>query len=131
MFLRNKFRGRCNVLLCRKRTHQTAPQIYYHSRLYLPTSAISETNYAHSAELSTIPLTTLGTLVLLGGDASNDDAINLADATCIGSDFGTSTSTCTVNSGANSDVTGDGQINLIDLVLVGGNYDRTSSPWTP
>jgi hypothetical protein len=109
-------------------------QTYYlqvDAPLYLPTTAASEANYAHSAELTTVPLVTLGTLVLLGGDASNDDAINLADATCIGSDFGTSTSTCTVNSGANSDVTGDGQINLIDLVLVGGNYERTSSPWTP
>ena len=30
-----------------------------------------------------------------------------------------------------SDVNGDGVVNIYDLVLVGGNFDLTSSPWTP
>jgi hypothetical protein len=104
--------------------------IQVYAPLYLPTTAASEVNYAHSAQLSAVPLTDLSTLVLLGGDASNDNLINLSDATCIGTDFGTSASTC-AGDGASSDVTADGQIDLVDLVLMGGNYELTSSPWTP
>ncbi|MGB0387313.1 MAG: FG-GAP-like repeat-containing protein [Ardenticatenaceae bacterium] len=98
--------------------------------LHLPTTATSEGNYAHNAQLKTHPLTTLSTLVLLGGDATNDDTIALADATCIGGDFGGTTSSC-VGQGANSDVNGDGQIDLLDLVLMANNYSKSSSPWTP
>jgi uncharacterized delta-60 repeat protein len=98
--------------------------------LHLPTTASSATNYAGSAELTTQPNTGLNTLVLLGGDATNDDTITLADATCIGANFGTTSSTCS-GTGANSDVNVDGQIDLLDLVLMGGNYTKTSSAWTP
>jgi hypothetical protein len=114
-------------------------QTYYlqvDAPLYLPTTAEGAANYAHSADLTDVPLTTLSTLTLLGGDANDDNTITLADATCIAPDFGTTTSTCTGGSGASSDVNGDGQIDLVDLVLMGGNFGRTSSPnpsspWTP
>ena len=95
----------------------------------MPITGKSNTNYTHSTELSTAQ-TTLSTLVLLGGDANNDDIISLADATCIGSDLGTTTSSCVGNS-ASSDVNGNGQIDLVDLVLMASNYSKTSSPWTP
>jgi hypothetical protein len=76
----------------------------------------------------TRPLTTLNNVVLLGGDATDDDTIDISDATCIGNDYGTSTSTCGTGS---SDVNGDGVIDILDLVLMGGNYGLSDSPWTP
>lgn len=99
--------------------------------LYLPTTVVYPTlaeNWTHSAVLQFRPLTTLATVILLGGDATDNDYIDLSDAVCIGADYSDSTSTCATGS---SDVNGDGTIDLLDLVLMGGNYEKTSSPWTP
>jgi parallel beta-helix repeat protein len=103
--------------------------------LYLPTTAVGD-DYAHSKLLDTRPLTTLGNVVLLGGDANNDDFIDNLDATCIGGDYGETnpagfTECGGSGSGGTSDVNGDGAVNLLDLVLMGGNYFESSSPWTP
>jgi len=74
----------------------------------------------------------LSTLVLLGGDAYDDDIIDISDATIIGGQFG--------NIGAGitdtrADINNDGTIDIFDLVLMGGNYGKTSataySGWTP
>jgi hypothetical protein len=99
--------------------------------LYLPTTVVYPTlaeNWTHSAVLQFRPLTTLATVILLGGDATDNDYIDLSDAVCIGADYSDSTSTCATGS---SDVNGDGEVDLLDLVLMGGNYEKNSSPWTP
>jgi hypothetical protein len=88
------------------------------------------TDYANSKLLDKRPLTSLGTLVLLGGDATNNDYIDVSDAACIGSDFGGNTSSC-AGTGANSDVNGDGVIDILDMTLMAGNYYLSASPWTP
>jgi hypothetical protein len=118
--------------------------------LYLPTTAMAVTplsppvpaDWQHSHPLDTKPLTTLNNVTLLGGDATDNDGVDLLDATCIGTDYGTSTSTCAppvpppppdpnFGPSPNSDVNGSGAIDLLDLTLMGINYYRTSSPWSP
>jgi len=101
--------------------------------LYLPTTELysgSTTDYAHSYLLNTQPLTTLNTLVLLGGDATDNDLIDISDATCIGGSY-QSTSTCSGGPGADADVNADGVIDILDLTLMGGNYGLDNSSWTP
>jgi parallel beta-helix repeat protein len=72
----------------------------------------------------------LSTLVLLGGDADDDDAIDIVDAGLIGAQFGTDGS-----GDPRADINADSDVDILDLVLVGGNYDKTSaaaySAWTP
>ncbi len=101
--------------------------------LFLPTTANADTDYAHSALLDTRPYTSLGNVVLLGGDAYNDNVIDIGDATCIGGAYGTSATTCGGGSpaGSSPDVNEDGIVDILDLVLMGGNYNLTASPWTP
>ncbi|MCA9937139.1 MAG: right-handed parallel beta-helix repeat-containing protein [Anaerolineales bacterium] len=113
----------------------TTYYLYADAPLFLPTTPDSATDYAHSKTV-TAPdnpdgSVNLALLQLLGGDASDDNVIGLADATCIGTDFGTGGSTCTGGAGADSDVNGDSAIDLLDLVLMSGNYSKDSSPWTP
>jgi len=104
------------------------------ARLCLPTTALVDSHWAHHHLLTTRPKTTLATLVLLGGDATNNDKIELTDATCIGNDYGkTSGFTECGGSGSNglSDVNEDGVVDILDLVLMGTNYEKGFSPWTP
>ncbi len=100
--------------------------------LYLPTTVVFPAPaglYAHSKALGTVPLTTLAKVVLLGGDASNDDKILVTDLTCIGGNYG---GTGVVCGGTGwTDVNGDGLVNVQDLSLAGGNLYKSSSPWTP
>jgi hypothetical protein len=101
--------------------------------LYLPTTELfsgSTTDYAHSYLLNTQPLTTLNTLVLLGGDGTDDNLIDINDATCIGGSYQT-TSTCSGGSGADADINADGVVDILDLTLMGGNYGLDNSSWTP
>lgn len=108
--------------------------------LYLPTTAMVlepipspppiPVFWQTSKQLTIRPLTNLTTVVLLGGDGTDDNVINIADASCIGGSY-LSTSTCTGGPGANSDVNGDGVTNIFDLTLMGGNFYKVSSPWTP
>ena len=97
--------------------------------LYLPTTPITETVYIDSHILDIRPLTSLNLVVLLGGDATNDDVVDISDASCIGSDFGQAPSVCGADGW--SDVNGDGIVDILDLVLMGGNFGLISSPWTP
>jgi len=98
--------------------------------LYLPTTVKNPmaSNWDDSKALDTRPLTTLANVVLLGGDANDDDAIDISDSACIGGDYGTSNNTC---GSGNSDVNGDGVVDILDLVLMGGNFGLSQSPWTP
>jgi len=104
--------------------------LYADAPLYLPTTALSADDFAHSSSPTDRPFTSLNTLVLLGGDGTDDDVISILDLTCIGASY-QGTSTCTGGPGADADVNGDGVIDILDLVLMGGNYDLTASPWTP
>jgi len=70
---------------------------------------------------------TLNTVVLLGGDANDDDYINIQDLSIIGGQFGNTVDPATVT----ADINYDGVVNILDLVLAGGNYHETESPWTP
>ena len=90
---------------------------------YLPTTASVVSDYVHSALLDPRPVTELGAVKLLGGDATDDDEIDITDLSLIGGVFGTASS-------GPADVNGDGQVDILDLVLAGGNYALDSSPWT-
>ena len=79
--------------------------------------------------MSTRPTTALQNVILLGGDATNDNVIDIGDASCIGSRYMQPAAPC--GSGGNADVNGDGTVTMRDLTLMGGNYYRTASPWTP
>ena len=62
--------------------------------------------------------TTLSAVKLLGGDANNDDVIDISDAVIIGSMFGKSGGDIT-DPGA--DINNSGNVDVLDLVLLGGN----------
>ncbi|MBN1261613.1 MAG: hypothetical protein JXB35_13125, partial [Anaerolineae bacterium] len=101
--------------------------------LYLPTT-LASADYGDSKLLDTRPLTLLATLILLGGDATNDDTIDIYDLSCIGGDYGMTsgfTECGGAGSGGSSDVNGDSLINIQDLSLSGGNWYLSESPWTP
>lgn len=64
---------------------------------------------------------TLTQVILLGGDANDDDAIDVSDAAIIGGEFGK-----TSGFDARADINNDGQVDIVDLVLMGGNYGSAS-----
>ncbi len=71
--------------------------------------------------------TALSPVKLLGGDANEDDTINIQDIAIIGGAFDT-----TPPSVWNADINADGTVNILDLVLPAGNYLLSSpqpSPW--
>jgi len=119
-------------------------QTYYFQvdrALYLPTTAVAKylptedlpTDWQHSKLLATRPLESVTTVVLLGGDATDDNVIDGGDAACIGGRYGTTPAAC--GTGGTSDVNEDGKMDILDLTLMGGNYTKTSSDptltWTP
>jgi hypothetical protein len=106
--------------------------LYIDATLYLPTTADPDTFFAHSAVLTDRPVTPLNQVLLRGGDATDNNFINILDATCIGNDFGGTVSTCTgAGPNPNSDVNGDGAINILDLTLMGTNWQFGASEWVP
>lgn len=100
-------------------------------RLFLATTAKSATSFAHSKLLTTRPTTALATVVLLGGDATNDEIVDVNDATCIGGGYAAAPVVCGDDSTGTSDANEDGVVDVLDLSLMGGNYGKTSSTWTP
>ncbi|NLE75489.1 MAG: hypothetical protein GX605_01895 [Chloroflexi bacterium] len=96
--------------------------------LYLPTTAAAAADLVHYSLLNEGPVTSLPTLLLPGGDATDDDAIDIADAGCIDGHFGQAPGICGVD--GTSDVNGDGLVGILDLVLMGGNYGLSASLWT-
>jgi hypothetical protein len=70
--------------------------------------------------------TTLNKVKLLGGDANDDDVVDISDGAIIGGMFGV-----TGPSDARADINNDGIVDIADLVLFGGNYTWTSPvPWS-
>jgi hypothetical protein len=107
--------------------------------LYLPTTqtywtagpppVVAPTNWAHLKQLNMRPTTPLANVVLLGGDATDDNIVDINDGACIGPAYGGVPVVCNVT--GSSDVNGDGVTSILDLVLFGGNYTLSASPWTP
>ncbi len=74
-------------------------------------------------------------LQLIGGNANNDDKIDISDASIVGADYGKFDVSAIGNGG---DLNFDGKVNILDLALVGGNFGKqaadyatTWSPQTP
>ena len=65
--------------------------------------------------------TTLNTVKLLGGDANDDDVVDISDAGIIGGEFGNAPPT-----DDRADINDDNMVDILDLVLMGGNYNQTS-----
>jgi N-acetylneuraminic acid mutarotase len=65
-----------------------------------------------------INVTTLPDTVLKGGDANNDGAINIGDATLVAANFGLQVPPADVR----ADINGDVKVNIQDLAILGGNY---------
>jgi len=65
--------------------------------------------------------TTLNKVKLLGGDANDDDVVDISDGTIIGGQFG-----LTPPTDPRADINNDGTVDILDLVLFGGNYTKTS-----
>jgi hypothetical protein len=82
---------------------------------YLDVTAALNKTFVVQGGATVIPL-----LYLYGGDADDNNVINISDASIIGSTYG--------NTGdLPGDVNFDGKVNLQDLALVGGNYGLTSA----
>ena len=98
--------------------------------LYLPTTPVTSTSILDYKKLSANVIN-LKKVVLLGGDASNNDKVDLTDATCIAAGYNGIPGACGADINSSTDVNGDGVVNLLDLVMVGSSFNKTSSPWTP
>lgn len=70
---------------------------------------------------------TLPDVALLGGDANDDDTINVQDLTIIGGQFGKASTDPTLDARAN--INNDLEVNILDLVLAAGNYELSSGTW--
>ncbi|MCB0208627.1 MAG: hypothetical protein KDJ52_04840 [Anaerolineae bacterium] len=71
-----------------------------------------------------IPETVLQTASLLSGDVTNDDLVDIADATVIGASFGQQSENLT------ADINRDNIIDIFDLVLVSINFGQEGGqPW--
>ncbi len=67
--------------------------------------------------------TNLPQVVLKGGDANDDDEIDILDAGIIGGQFGKAGAGIT---DPRADINADDEVDILDLVLMGGNYGDTS-----
>ena len=70
---------------------------------------------------------TIKTLILRGGDANNDNNINIQDANLIAADYGKSgTDEYRDSVHIFTDINGSGWVDILDLALMAGNYTVTS-----
>ncbi len=67
--------------------------------------------------------TDLPQVLLKGGDANDDDVVDISDASIIGAQFGRVGGAIT---DPRADINADGEVDILDLVLMGGNYGDTS-----
>lgn len=113
--------------------------LQFDAPLHLPTTTMAgsvtyptvPTDWSNGALLTTRPTTALIFVKLLGGDATNNDVVDIFDAGCIGAEYeNPSFSTCSGVPGTSPDVVVDGTVNIFDLVLMGSNYELTYSPWS-
>lgn len=113
--------------------------LQFDAPLHLPTTTMAgsvtyptiPTDWSNGALLTTRPTTPLAFVKLLGGDATNNDVVDIFDAGCIGAEYeNPSFSTCSAVPGTSPDVVVDGTVNIFDLVLMGSNYELTYSPWS-
>ncbi len=111
--------------------------LQFDAPLHLPTTTMVgsvtypaiPTDWTNGALLTTRPTTPLAFAKLLGGDATNNDVIDIFDAGCIGGEYeNPSFSTCGDVPGTSPDVVVDGVVNIFDLVLMGSNYERLIAP---
>lgn len=65
-----------------------------------------------------------GADTLLAGDTNDDGAVDIADATFIGANFGAAVPPAP----GNADLNADSAVDISDLVLVGGNYGMAAQP---
>ena len=70
----------------------------------------------------------LSTLVLLGGDANDNNEIGIGDASIIGGQYGNSGSGITM---PKADINADDVVDILDLVIMGGNFDKKSTHCSP
>lgn len=114
--------------------------LFIDRHLYLPTTImgvdlnldpdpIIPATWWHSKLLTTRLYTPLANVLLLGGDATNDNVIDILDAGCIGRDYLIGPGECGVD--GSSDVNGDGHVDMLDVTLMAGNYTKNYSPWMP
>ncbi len=75
-------------------------------------------------------MTPLAFAFLLGGDATNNDVVDVFDAGCIGAFYQIAFTDCGGAPGSSPDVKVNGAVDIFDLVLMGSNYELTYSPWT-
>ena len=72
--------------------------------------------------------TVLTSLELKGGDANDDQNVNLGDASAIGSNYG-------ATGDINADVNFSGRVDVFDLAMVGGNFTLNAANayagWAP
>ena len=83
------------------------------AQLYLPNCT--------SAGVTPGQLLALSDTVLRAGDADDDDAINIGDATLVAANF----RQAVPPGNALADINGDGVVNIRDLALLGSNYGRS------
>lgn len=112
--------------------------LQFDAPLHLPTTTMLgsitypnvPTDWTNSALATTRPLTPLAFAFLLGGDATNNNVVEINDATCIGLYYQLPFVDCSGQPGTSPDVMVNGAVDIFDLVLMGSNYELTYSPWT-
>ena len=111
----------------------TTYYLFVNADYYLPTTALAlvgttpaDTTYQQWKVLNDRPTTALVNVKLLGGDATNDNVVDVSDLSSIGGDYGKNSSNW---DHAYNDVNIDGQVDILDLVLAAGNYNLNKSPW--
>ncbi|MCB0199699.1 MAG: right-handed parallel beta-helix repeat-containing protein [Anaerolineae bacterium] len=112
--------------------------LQFDAPLHLPTTTLVgsvtyptvPTDWTNSALAATRPLTPLTFAFLLGGDATNNDVVDVLDAGCIGTYYQIAFTDCGGLPGSSPDVKVNGVVDIFDLVLMGSNYELTYSPWS-
>jgi hypothetical protein len=70
------------------------------------------------------PETTLNSITLLSGDITDDNAVDIADATAIGASFGET------GSDLSADINRDFLVDIFDIILVSANFGEETQVWS-